>query len=259
MKVFPIPSTALSRLKRRVRWVEHGVETDVRTTEYGSYFRVHLPSIEDSKVFSNRCVGLGGGRYFLPSTAKDRLLTIQPNQQLPWRNPVTPSLQAVTSEPELVKVSGLRGYSVFSNLPIAVWQEGISPAPSIGNFFVPTSATLRIYQRYAVLNGSARLLRRHPVQFMGVGRYGFPAFTAWLQVTVGNRRCPWAAGFGFYLHKSKFWIPHNGEPTRQVRAAVVASKTLRDQILLQTGPIPRFVPGGTPVLADIDTVIVGRP
>jgi phage tail P2-like protein len=239
------PSTALSRLKRRVRWVENGVETDTRTTEFGNYFRVHRSGTEDGKIFSGRPVN--SARHYIPSDAWKRLLTIQPEASLPWRRSVSPSLQAVTSEPERVKISGVRDHKVFSGFPL--WNA----------YFVPTDASMRIYQRYAVLDPSVHAVRRSPVQFMGVGRYGFPAFTAWADVRVGNVRNRWAAGIGYFVPRNKFWIPHNGEPLRQTRYAAVASKALRDKILLRVGPRPRFIAGGRPVLADIDTMIIGRP
>ena len=34
---------------------------------------------------------------------------------------------------------------------------------------------------------------------------------------------------------------------------------LSDQVLLKIGPVPRFVAGGAPFLAEIDKLIVGQP
>ncbi len=261
-RVFAVKSDAINHLRNRVRWVVGGVETDVRTTEFGSYFRVHLTAPEDHKVISGRPFGIDGGRYYVPSTAHKRLLTVQPTQQLPWRSPVTPSLQAVLSEPELVKVSGDRNHSVFSGLPIAPRPSGwptVSP-PRWGGYFVPTSAPYRIYRRYPVLDESVRMLRRSPVSFMGDGhRFGFPAFTAWVDVKVGNVQNQWAASWGYLIPGAKFWIPHDGKPVERVRAGVVASKSLRDKIMLRLGARLRYVGDGTPLLADIDTLIVGQP
>ena len=185
-----IPSDAIERLKRVARWVEKGVETDVRVTDFGSYFQLHKSGIEDGSVYSNKPFGLH--RHYLPSTAKNRLITINPTPVLPWRSQMTPSLRAVTSEPERVKVPGLRKQSVFSNTPLH-------------NFFVPTTAPMRIFQRYAVLDPTIRQLRRAPVQFMGVGRYGFPAFTAWAKVEVTGKLSPKAAGFDYWVPKTKFY------------------------------------------------------
>lgn len=238
----PTPSTAIERLKRVARWVEHGVETDVRVTDFGSFFQLHKSGLEDGSVYSNKPFGLS--RHYIPSTARNRLITINPTPTLPWRSQMTPSLQAVTSEPERVKVSGLRKQSVFSNTPIA-------------NFFVPTTAPYRIFQRYAVLDPTIRQLRRAPIQFMGVGRYGFPAFTAWAKVTITGKLHPKAAGFEYWVPKTKFYIPHNGIPLERVRQAVQSSKSLRDKILLEIGPTPRFLAGERPVLAGIDTVPAG--
>jgi hypothetical protein len=157
---------------------------------------------------------------------------------------MTPSLQAVTSEPERVKVAGVRKHQVFCDTPLK-------------DFFVPTTAPYRIYQRYAVLDPKVRELRRTPVQFMGVGRYGFPPFTAWAKVTVAGKLNPKAAGFDFWLPKTKFYIPHNGEPVRRVRQAAQEAKALRDKIMLRIGPTPRFLAGERPVLAGIDYLPAG--
>lgn len=239
---FIVPSDAIERLKRVARWIENGIETDVRVTDFGSYFQLHKSGLEDGSVFSGRT--FNRRRHYIPSTARLRLLTINPTPTLPWRSQMTPSLQAVTSEPERVKVPGLRKHSVFTGT-------------AMNDFFVPTTAPFRIYQRYAVLDHSVRQLRRTPIQFMGVGRYGFPAFTAWVSVTVTGQLSPKAAGFDYWVPKTKFYIPHDGRPVERVREAVVASKALRDKILLRIGPTPRFLAGERPVLAGIDNVPAG--
>lgn len=240
---FPVPSTAIYRLRRRVRWIENDQEIDVTIDDFGSFFQIHKPSIEDGSVFSGRPFGLG--RHYIPSTAHERLITIEPKPLLPWRSANTPSLQAVTSEPERVTVSGLRQASVFSDLPM---RQG---------FFVPSTAHFRIFQRYAVLDESVRELRRRPVQFMGTGRYGFPAFTAWAEVAIGNTRNRRAADFGVNIPKYRFYLPHDDSAVRRVEQAIVASKALRDKIMLQTGPELRFVASRKPVLAGIDVMPAG--
>lgn len=236
---FSTPSTAIERLKPRARWVEGGVETDMRVTNFGSYFQLHKRSSEGRQVYSGRPFGLG--RHFLPSTAHERLVTIQPKAAMPWRGATTPTLQAVTSEPERIKVPGTRKYQVFSNLPV-------------GGYFSPTTAPLRIFNRYAVLDPSIRQFRRTPVQFMGVGRFGFPPFTAWAKVRVGGVVKRWQAGYGFMIPGTKFFLPHDGKPIEQVRLAIQSSKALRDKIMLVTGPEPKFLAGEVTVLAEIDTM-----
>jgi len=238
----PVPSDAVTRLNRRARWIEHGVETDIRVSDFGSYFQLHKAGVENGSVFSGRPFGLG--RHYLPSTADDRLITIEPKAAMPWRSANTPSLQAVTSEPERVTISGTRGRSVFCDTPLA-------------NFFVPTTAPYRIYQRYAVLDATVRELRRPPTQFMGVGRYGFPAFTAWANVEVRGTLNAKAAGFGFMQPRARFFIPHDSTAIDQVKLAAQGSKALRDKILLRTGPEPKFLAGEKPVLAEIDTMPAG--
>lgn len=239
---YTIHSTALSRLKRRVRWIEDGVETDVSITEFGTYFQIHKDAPEDGKVFCDRPFG---GRHYIPSTASNRLLTILPEARLAWRSPVTPTLRAITSEPERVTVSGTRRWGVFCDV-------------SLPSFYVPSTAKYRIFERYAVLDSKQRDLRRPSQQYMGVGRYGFPPFTAWIDMTLNGRLNFWSAGYGFF-NQRRYFLPHDGRPLERARLATVAAKRLHDKILLRTGPVPRFIAGGKPVLADIDVVIVGRP
>ncbi|KRQ99279.1 phage tail protein I [Bradyrhizobium valentinum] len=237
-----IPSTALERLGRRARWIVDGVETDTRVTNVGSIFRLHLPAPAALRVFANR---VAGRRYYEPSTARTRLLSIRPKAALPWRSAVTPGLQAVDSEPETIRNPGTRGFATYCDLPAGLKA-----------FFVPSSAPMRVYERYAVLDGRSAA-RRAAVQFMGVGRYGFPTHTAWAHVSVYSKRNRHQAGEGITARR-RFWMPHNPLPLEKVRSALAASKRLSDRIKMVTGPVPPFIAGGRPVLAGIDSVIVSR-
>lgn len=239
------PSTALQRLKRRARWVVDGVETDTRVSNVGTAFRLHLPGTAGKRVFSGQTFGLG--HFFIVSDAWKRLVTVEPRSALPWRSAVGPTLQAVISEPERVKVAGTRGRSIFCDVPS-------SPLA----FYVPSSAPLRIFWRFPVLRPGARA-PRPVVQFMGVGRYGFPAHTARVRMSIPGRRNQFAAAFGFMSPRRRFLFPHNPARLIEARLAASASKRLSDRMLFQIGPVARFVAGGKPVLADIDTIIVGKP
>ena len=239
---FAVSSTALSRLHRRARWVVKGVETSVNVTTDGTIFQLHLVGTEGDRVFSGRPVHC---RFFVPSEAWRRLVTIAPKARLPWRSPVGPTRQAISAEPERVVVPGTRGRSVFSMLPIG------------GTYFVPSTAPLRIYERFPVVDGSGP--RRGPsVQIMGTGFYGWPRRTATVRLSIPGRRNRHAAGEGIAALR-RFWLPHNGEPLQNVRRAIQASKRLSDRVLLDYGPKPRFVAGGRPFIAGVDTLVVGRP
>jgi hypothetical protein len=240
---FTIKSSALQRLKRRARWVVDGQETDSRVSNIGTTFRLHLKGSAGKSVFSGRPCR---HRFYAPSTAWRRLVTIAPTSRLPWRSPLTPTMQAVQSEPERITVPGTRGYSVFSNTPTRYRA-----------FFVPSTAPLRIYQRYPVYDGST-MVRRPVVQIMGVGRYGFPPHTARVHLSVPGKRPAFKAGEGITGARKRFWISHDGSRLAEARAAIAASKRLSDKVLVKIGPVHRFVAGGAPIRADIDTVIVGR-
>ncbi|MGJ4927468.1 phage tail protein I [Bradyrhizobium sp. HKCCYLRH3095] len=238
------PSVAIQHLQRRARWVVGGVETDTRVSNEGSTLRLHIKGQAGLKVFSHRPIGR---RYFVVSDAWKRIVTVAPTAVLPWRSALVPTLQAVESEPERVKVAGMRGCSVFSDVPITGRA-----------FFVPSSAALRIYERYPVLLPDTTP-RRPAVQFMGTGRYGFPVHAARVHLSAPGKRSPFAAGDGVFVPRHRFWMPHDPARLREARLGIRASMRLSDKILLRIGPVPRFVAGGAPFFADLDKLVVGQP
>lgn len=240
----PTPSTAIDRLKRRARWVVGGVETDTTVANVGSGFELRLKGEAGQRVFSGD--PSNGGAYFIPSDAWKRLVIIEPQARLPWRSAVTPSMRAVISEPERVVVDGNAGYSVFCDEPARM------------GFFVPTTAPLRIFERYPVL-GPDTTPSRPVCQFMGVGRYGFPPHTAQVRASLPGKRLAEAAGEGIVALGPRYWLPHDHRPMTNLCLAASASKRLSDKVLLLTGPEPRFVAGQTPFIAGEDSLIVGRP
>nr|WP_246274525.1 phage tail protein I [Hyphomicrobium sulfonivorans] len=238
---FPIPSTALLRHRRRARWVVDGIETETRVSEFGSWFRLHLNGHEQQRVISGR---IRRQMFFMPSTARERLVTIQPSPRLAWRSPVGPTLEPVASEPERVVEAGTRRHGVFSD--------------TVGRgFFRPSTAGYRIYWRFPVHDGR-RVHRRPTVQFMGVGRYGFPAHTAHLEILTKSKQSRWRAGEGIHLPGTRFWMPHNPAPMQNVRRALVAAKRASDEILIRYPERNAFV-AGKPFIAGINDLVVGRP
>ena len=236
-----IPSTAIERLKRRARYIVRGQETDVTVSEFGSYWRVHLRSQEDSKVFCDRPVSR---RFYIPSDAAKRLITVTPRERLAWRSPVWASLEPITAEPERIVINGTRGHRVFCDWPMRRRA-----------FYIPSDAWSRIYSRFPINDGSSEVQRRRPVQFMGVGRYGFPKYTAWVRVSLRSiHKRGVFSGVPVYR---RFYLPHDPTPVRRARAAAMASKKLVDRVLLELGPVPRFV-AGRPFIAGVNSFIVGR-
>jgi len=247
-----VPTTAIDRLKRRARWIVRGVETDVTVSEFGTYWRLHLRSIEDSKVFVGRPFNLR--RFYIPSTAHERLITIMPQERLSWRSPVWASLEPVTAEPERISINGLRRHHVFSGGSDPKMQITMGGPNGGGSYYVPSDAWSRIFQRFAINDGTAETNKRQPVQFMGTGRYGFPKYTAWARLSLRSIR-RWAVFDG--VPSRHFFLPHDPTPVQRAKTAVQASKKIADKILLELGPMPRFV-AGRPFLAGTD-FIVGRP
>jgi phage tail P2-like protein len=236
------PSTALSRLHRRARYVVRGLEGDVTVSEFGTYWRVHLRGVAGQKVFSNRPIR--PARFLIPSDAASRLITVMPRERLSWRSPVWSSVEPVTSEPDRIVINGTRRQSVFCDVPMR--QRA---------YYAPSDAWARIFERYAINDGSVELRKRRPVQFMGTSRYGFPKYSAWVGVSLRSKR-RWAVFDG--SPERHFFLPHDPTPVARAKRAVQAAKKLVDRMLLELGPVPRFV-AGRPFIAGVDSLIVGRP
>lgn len=239
---FTIPSTAMDRLRRRARWVVDGVETETRVSEFGNYFRLHVKSTAGKRVVSGVPIH---GRFLLPSTADQRIITVQPTPRLPWRSAVGPRLDPVTSEPERVKVKGTTEFGVFSGRFLGA------------GYFRPSSAALRIFWRFAVHDGR-QVNRRKTIQFMGVGRFGFPAHTAHLTLSMPSKRPKWAAGEGIVRVGQKFWLPHNPERSRNARQALLAAQRASDRVMVRYAGIAQII-AGQPFRAGIDSFVIGQP
>ena len=240
---FAMPSTAKTRLKRRARWVVNGVETDTTVTNVGTSFRLHLKAPAGQKIFCGKPIE--PDHFYIPSDAWRRLVTIAPTPRLPWRSPVGPTLQAVRSEPERVIVNGTRGRSVFSDRCMG------------DGYFVPTTATYRVFERYPVFDGS-KPLKRAAFSFMGTSRFGFPTHTAEVKVSIPGSRSTFAAGEGLLAPKLKFWMPQQESRVQRICRAGRSAKRLSDRILLKTGPEPVFVAGRRFVAGD-QQFVVGLP
>ena len=93
---------------------------------------------------------------------------------------------------------------------------------------------------------------------MGIGRYGFPAHTAHVQVSMPATRKAFAAGEGILARRSKFWLPHDRNRTLNARRALIAAKRASDRLMIRYAPRAQII-AGTIFLAGIDGFVVGRP
>lgn len=232
-KHFPCPNDAITRLRRRARWVVDGQETDARVDNFESYFRVHKKGHLPHSFFAGPALSriVRKRRFLVPSTAHERVITIEPRPVSAWRSSIGPSLRPVTSEPEIVAVRSHEGRAVYSDRCIG------------GRYLQPSTAQFRLFERYAVNDGSLIAKRRPTVQFMGVGRYGIRPKSAELKVAIRGRRKPWQAGEGILGRRPVFWMPHNGEPLERTRNALIAAKRRTDTIMLDTSTKPGFIAG----------------
>lgn len=235
---YPGPNEAVHRMRRRARWVVDGVETEARVEGLEGGYRIFQRATRASQAFSGRIVK--GGVFFLPSTAGDRIVTVEPVSRSPWRAPVGPHLTPVASEPEIVAQPGQEAHEVYSGRPFG------------SRYYVPSRADHRLFERYSVFTrGAAKT--RPSIQFMGVGRYGMKPKTAELRVEIRSPLSPRKAGEGTSAPKSRFWIPHDGRPLERTCEAVNAARRLTDTVLLDTKNPSGFIaglpaPAGEPII-----------
>jgi phage tail P2-like protein len=249
---FCVPSEAKKHLVRKATWNVNGVDTDTPVQDFGSQYQLHLLGMAGEKVFSD--TPSNAKKFFIPSDAWRRIVTIAPKSVTPWRIPVGPTLQAIQAQPDLVAMPGQRGYGVYTGSNL---KHGTGSLMSHKNFFIPSTSKFRLFERYAVFDGSVPL-KRPNVQFMGVGRYGFPGHTSIMHVSVPGKRSRWAAASdGVFIPKTRFWVPHDPRPMELVRWSTQAAMRLSDKILIQSGPLAQFV-AGKPFLAGTG-FIVGKP
>ncbi|ARQ95337.1 tail fibers protein [Bradyrhizobium phage BDU-MI-1] len=229
---FPQPNDAIVRLQRRARWVVNGQETDTRVENFESYFRIFIKAIRKNSIFSKTIVR-AKSKFWVPSTASSRIVTIEPTSLSPWRSTVGPRLEPVTSEPELVKVPGTEGHAVYTNRPI------------YNRFYIPSRAGFRLFERYPVYDAAFPAPTKRPsIQFMGVGRYGIKPHSAELKVAMSTKWSKSKARLNdCYVPRTRFWTPHDGSLMEKSRQAVIAAKRLSDKILLDTNTKPGFIAG----------------
>lgn len=245
---FPFPVTAMERLGRRSRWVVGGVETDTRVSNVGTAYRIHLKADANDGVFCDEC---NDEFFFVPADAWERLVTIAPRAAgLGPRMAVTPSLEAVKSEPERVveSVTDPDWPGVFCDEPFAD-----------DRFLIDGDAWLRIYERYPVYEPSNPT---HPpaCQIMDEGHYDWPAHVAHIDVSIPSTMAIDEAGEGIAEEGGPhFWLPHDETRVLEVCRAVEAAKRLSDKTLLRIGPRKRFIAGGPPMLAGSGYLPAGGP
>lgn len=241
---FPVP--AEPRAREAVYLDDDQNEVNARVEELGSYYRLHFPSTRKHAVFSSSIMGQ---YFFVPSTAAKRIFTIAPEAKLPSRSPVGPSIKAVTAEPERVSENYDRNkHQVFSGDKLGT------------QFFVPSSAHERIYDRWSLLLGNRavkRSINRMSCQFMGVGFYSWPRHHMRIQTTIKGTSMNLRAGHKMLVPHSRFWIPTDKKPLRLLRRALGTAKSARDSINIQLGTSASLTVG-RPLIAGTP-LIVGRP
>jgi hypothetical protein len=199
--MFMVPSEALHHLQRKATWNVNGVDTDTPVTDFGNYYQLHFSGQAGLRVFDN--TPSSAGKFFIPSSAWRRIVTVMPQTMTPWRIPVGPTLQ-----PELVAEPVQRGLSVYTGSNLV---HGTGSLMSHQNYFIPSTSKYRLFERYAVFDGSTALERPNAVH--GRRHLRFPPHTAIMHVSVPSKRSPFAASSdGVFIPKARFWIPHDPEP-----------------------------------------------
>jgi phage tail-like protein len=239
---FFAPSTAITRLKRRARWVVDGKETEERVSEFGSYFRLHRRGNLGDGAFCNSVAVV---KFFIPSTASKRIMTVAPKQAAPWKTPIRASLVAVQSEPTLVKERGVAPASVFSG------------GRSAKDFFVPSTAWRRVYLRFPV-DDESRPFRAGPsIQFMGLDRYGWPAHTARVKLSIPGALPDIAVGEANSRAAKRFWIPSDAaKRIDKTRRGMIAAKRASDVLQMDFTGRKTLIAGLDIVRAGVDVFVL---
>lgn len=270
---FDIPSVAKGELVRKAIW--YGADdqpTDAEVNDLGTYYQVLVPGVADEKMFCNTFLTPGNGvnSYPQPSDAWKRVLTIEPASDAPYPVAVGPSLISIQSQPQKVAVPGTRGLAFYAGSDyyhgtgtlLASKNDVSDPPLPASNFFLPSTAKYRLYDAYYVIdpnNPPPANPASAVSMFMGVGRLGWPAFTAQANVwATGQRSIKGLTPGDILSPRDKFLIPHDGEPIINLCTAIEASRRLQDKILLKTGPFPTFV-AGSELIAGTDNFVVGEP
>jgi hypothetical protein len=174
-------------------------------------------------------------KFFIPSSASKRIVTIAPIQVAPWRSTVGPNLEPVQSQPENIAQAGHEnGHAVFSNRVI-----------DRKKFFVPSTASYRMFARYPIYDASVEYPAKRPsIQFMGVGRYGIKPKTAELKIAMRQQWSKYKARINEpFIPRTRFWTPHDGTLMMKNRLAIIAAKRLTEKIVLDTNTKPGFLAG----------------
>jgi phage tail-like protein len=251
----PLPTAAGQRLMPAAIYWDRGVATDLtrlrETQDTGGVIdRIYLPPVPRlDAVFSGEPFGLG--KFFMPSRAAERMVTLNlldtpPSNRLVHLFPVVPSFSPVNSAPDHVAEHGFAPASVFSGaLPLSLGSF-------MGHdFFVPSTASRRLYQVVYLRDATRQLQGRKAISFMGDDRFGIERFTAELDISVRSKRPAWAAGE--FMGPGMYFLAGDRRPLNRVLDAVVRSKSRRDKIRVNSRTFrparmgsPLFM--GTPII-----------
>lgn len=251
---FTYPNTAQERLARKARYIVNGEETDILVTEFGVGFRLHLRKAKPDIQFDGDFMDTG---FMGVNDAPERLFTIQAKQVGidAWRTAAYPSKEAVSHEPELIRQSALKPLGVFFNSGLP--NEAVHHY-NTREFFMPSDASLRMYHRYPIKDGST-YVRPPATFFTDDGTFGFPAHTVQLKIAVPRYIPEIAAGDGIAWPKERFWLPQDLTRVDFLCEALRAAKRNTDVVMLDTNWRPRIRAGRDKLIAGVDSYIVGKP
>lgn len=217
---FPADVENRAQLQQRAVYIRDGVTQELRWSRIDDRGeRVFLRGSNSHSVFCGR----PAGRHFVPSTAADRIVTLDLSResaidQLVHRFAVVPKMEAVHAAPFRVYERGAAPRSVFAGTPIG------------GRYFMPSGAVHRTYDTIYFKPRDLAATARQATSYMGVERFGMPAFTAELKIAVTGKR-PRRATDRFV---GGFFYEAPRKRLLQALAAVRASKSCRDEILVDT-------------------------
>jgi phage tail P2-like protein len=277
------PNESESLMGRASSWVVDGVLTDIPVQDFGNYFQLRIPGqASDLEMYDDTlCATVDGFGYTTPDTSWRRLVTIAPLTAGPYPIAVGPSLQAINASPVLVAVPGVAGYDSFCGSNYYPLDPGgmfmapdntpldgaplpvLTSFPAYPSFLLPDTSKYRLYHAYYVydpnnLEPDTVAAVPGPMEsFMGIGYWGWPDFTARIDVSASSISSAGDMFCGISYPNLTFGSPYDDSSTIYVASAIEAARRLSDKCLLNTAPKPVFEAGSV-FLAGTNSFIVGQ-
>jgi hypothetical protein len=174
------------------------------------------------------------------------LTDVDPSERLVHLFPIVPSLTPINTAPDHVAEAGTNPAGVFAGDAL-----GRGSGSHMGHdFFVPSSASQRVYDVLYLRDATRPGVGRQAISFMGDDRFGVAPYTAELEISVIGKRPIWVAG----EFVGGFFVAEDKGPFNRMLDAVVAAKSARDRVMVNPTTY-RPLTVGTPLYLGTEIVL----